>query len=490
MKKLMCSFFILLFSFSVNLLFAQNGSWKDGDPEFTKIESKSSVKIDSLIMLSPISSSVSQTPDFQFILSGYDWSWPNEILIESATDIDYREFFGSNLYLVTDASGNRVVEVDPDIPEEVWEFKGSIGTDRYLEKPVDSYSYTEIESGESVRKILITDQGRHRVIKVIQQNKAIQWQYGNETEGAGKNQLSNPADAVPIPDSGQVFICDKGNNRVILVNEADTSVVWFWEGMTANLNNPVDIELSEATNELLITDQGNHRVVKVNILTDVVTWQFGVTGVAQTGNQGLNLPSDADFLPNGNVLICDSKNNRLIEVNTYGNIIWEFHQPLENLKDADRLSEPLDEKDINKHLIVNGNLPARIGYVTTSFISQKLDIGKEVSFESLYWFAETDDPRTSVNLQLRTENTLGDLESAEWLGPTEIDTTYTRSGMAINPAHNGHRFYQFKATLYTNNPLYTPILNDVAIYYNYFDTDITGKIITESPILLSPGGRL
>jgi len=457
MKKIICSFFIFLFCFSANKLLGQNGNWKDGDPEFTKIESQSSVKIDSLIMLAPIFSSVNQTPGFQFILSGYDWSWPNEISIESATDIDYRQFLGSNLYLVTDASGNRVVEVDPDIPEQVWEFKGAIGTDRYLEKPVDSYSYTEFENGESVRKILITDQDRHRVIKVIQQNKAIQWQYGNETEGVGKNQLSNPADAVPIADSGKVFICDKGNNRVILVNEADTSVVWSWGRTTGNLNNPVDIEFNAATNELLITDQGNHRVIKVNILTDAITWQFGVTGVPQDGGSGLNLPTDADFLPNGNILICDSKNKRLIEVNTFETVTWEFHQLLENLKDADRLTNPLYDADRNKHLIIDGNLPSRIGYITTSFISQKLDIGKEVSFESLFWSAQTEDPQTSINLQLRTENTLGDLESAEWMGPADFDTTYTQSGTAIHPAHNGHRFYQFKATLNTSDPLYTPI---------------------------------
>ncbi len=480
MKKIIFSFLISLFCLSTPILLAQNGSWKDGDPEFIKIESESSVKIDSLIMLAPISASVSQTLGFQFILSGYDWSWPNDILIESATDIDYREFLGSNLYLVTDASRNRVVEVDPDIPEEVWEFKGAIGTERYLEKPVDSFSYTEFESGESVRKILITDQGRHRVIKVIHQNKAIQWQYGNETEGLGKNQLSNPTDAVPIPDSGKVFICDKGNNRVILVNEADTSVVWSWEGTSGNLNNPVDIEFNRGTNELLITDQGNHRVIKVNISTDVVTWQFGVTAAPQAGDLGLNLPSDADFLPNGNVLICDSKNNRLIEVDTNESVIWEFHQPLENLKDADRLTDPLDKKDNNKHLIVDGNLPSRIGYITTSFISQKLDIGKEVSFESLDWIAQTIDTLTSVSLQLRTENTLGDLETADWLGPTDIDTVYTQPGMVIQPVHNGHRFYQFKANLITKNPLYTPTLNDVTINYNYFDTETPGKVITET----------
>ncbi len=479
MKKII-SAIVILAVVCMTPSFAQYGFWKDGNPTFSKIESYASVKIDSLIMLSSIRNFASQDSNFKFVLSGDDWLCPDEIDIKSASDIDYRNFLGSNLYLITDAEGNRVVEIDPDIVEEVWEFKGAIGTDRYLEKPVDAVSYLESEGGESVRKILIVDQGRHRIIKVIQENKAIQWQYGNETEGIGKNQLSNPSDAVPIPDSGKVFICDKGNHRVILVQEADNSISWQWGRTIGSLNNPVDLEYDSRTKEILITDQGNHRVIKVSVVTNAITWQFGITGVASSGNDGLNLPTDADLLPGGHVLICDAGNNRLIEVDTYENIIWQFHTELKNLKDADRLINPSPVSDNNKHLIIAGNLPARIGYQTTDFISSKLDIGKDVGFDSLFWVADTAAGISSIKIQLRSANVLGELESAEWKGLNGAGSYYAKPGLPIHWSHDGNRFYQFKATLITQNPLYTPVLNDVILTYRYFDTEVAGSIITEA----------
>lgn len=462
---------LLFFFAQISQAFSQGiREWIDGVPYFTHLDSSQNVIIDSVISLTPLYGTAAQSSSFRFILTGADWFWPDNIRIVSAEDIDYRKFLGADLYLVTDGAGRRVVEVDPSIPQEVWEFQGALGTPQYLGHPVDAASYLENEGEEAVRKILITDQGRHRVIKVIQQNKAIQWQYGNEIEGKGKNQLSNPADAIPIPDSGRVFICDKGNNRVILVQQSDTSVVWFYD----ELNTPVDIEYKASTSEVLITDQSNHRVIIVNKNTKAITWQFGTNNyLPDSLNRGLNLPIDADFLPNGNILICDKGNNRIIEVNSAKQVVWEFGRRIKNLKDADRLTD-------NKHLIVTGNLPERLGYKTTDFISQAKDVGRKVNFDSLFWEADTIPGITSLKLQIRSaENNLSDLEAAPWQGPTSVDSFYVSPGTAINPFHDGHRFYQFKAKLATNNPLYTPILTNVKLSYKYYDTGKTGRIVSE-----------
>ena len=475
MKKIKPIFVFTVVFIIANLEFTQSRAqeWIDGIPDFTSLieDSSQNVQAGSLITLEPLDGSVSQDSNFQFILFGLDWSWPDDVSMISAEDIDYSNYFGTDLYLVTDAVGRRVVEINPENPlPETWSFNGILGSPGYLEKPVDSHQYYD----NNILKILITDQGRHRVIKVIRGNKAIEWQYGNETEGNGFNQLSNPADAVPIPNEGKVFICDKGNDRVILVNESDSKIIWNTRDISGfNLNKPVDIEYDSTTQDVLITDQSNHRVVKVNINNNATTWHFGVNGELGNSETHLNLPTDADLLKNGNVLICDAGNNRIIEVNETGEIVWEFSRKLEGLKDIDRL-------DDNKHLVINGNLPSRLGYTNTDFVSENIDIGMDVSFASLNWLADTSHYITSVKLQLRTENTLGDLESAPWRGPTELDSFYTRPGMVINAAHNGHRFYQIKAKLTTNNPLYTPVLNDVIINYKYFDTEKTGKIVTET----------
>ncbi len=447
-------------------------TWIDGDTAFTHVDTAKNVFLtNSTYTLYPHQGLSSQPAGFQLSLSGQDWTWPDKIRIELAEDIDSREFLGSELYLVTDAAGKKVLEINPATGSLIWEFYGeNVDDPRYLGNPVDACSYAENESGESVRKVLITDEGRHRVIKVIQATKDIQWSYGvPDVEGSSDGYLSNPADAVPMPDSGKIFICDKGNRRVILVNESTNAIEWTF---TTNLNSPVDIDYDKDSGNLLITDQANHAVFLVNVSSNTVVWHFGDVGIPDSMSAGLNFPSDADFLPNGNILICDTGNRRLIEVNMNGDVVWDFGKKFENLKDADRLLN-------NKHVIVNGNLPSRIGYTTANFVSETMDIGKEVSFLTLLWQADTMAGVTSVKLQLRTENTLGDLESAPWRGPDGTDTSYyVIPSSQINPVHNGHRFYQFKAQLITNDPMYTPFLNDVILNYFFYDVNTTGKIVS------------
>jgi hypothetical protein len=285
---------------------------------------------------------------------------------------------------------------------------------------------------------LITDQGRHRVLKVDRYRNKVLWQYGNGNPGSGNNQLRFPADAMALPDAGQVLICDQENDRVILVNEADSSIVWEY----GQLSSPVDIDYDFYTEEVLITDQGNNRVIKVQSQTDVITWEYNI---------GLNSPTDADLLANGNVLICDKNNNRLFEVNYNKLIVWQLADTLENLADADRLLD-------NMHLVISNGQPSRNGYLSREFISDPRYLGRGVDFDQLFWSANTIPGLTAIQIQLRTENTVGDLiaPTTPWRGPTEYIPFYTNTGDSINPLHNGHKIYQFKATLNTSDPLYTP----------------------------------
>lgn len=73
-----------------------------------------------------------------------------------------------------------------------------------------------------------------------------------------------------------------------------------------------------------------------------VLWQYG----------GLKGPRDADRLPNGNTLICDSRASRVIEVDRAGTVVWEYSRDLNLPVDAD-----LDENgqvliaDYNRHFV-------------------------------------------------------------------------------------------------------------------------------------------
>jgi hypothetical protein len=54
--------------------------------------------------------------------------------------------------------------------------------------------------------------------------------------------------------------------------------------------------------DVLITDQGNQRVIEVERRSKKIVWQYGITGVAGMGFDQLNNPNSAELLVNGHVL--------------------------------------------------------------------------------------------------------------------------------------------------------------------------------------------
>ena len=63
----------------------------------------------------------------------------------------------------------------------------------------------------------------------------------------------------------------------------------------------------------LITDSRNGRIIEVTPSGEVV-WSYG----------GLKVPYDADLLPDGTILISDSGRARVIIVDKGGNLLWEL----------------------------------------------------------------------------------------------------------------------------------------------------------------------
>lgn len=74
---------------------------------------------------------------------------------------------------------------------------------------------------------------------------------------------------------------------------------------------------------MMITDQANQRVIAVDRKKQII-WQYGTTGISGNGPDQLNNPNSQQFLDNGNVLIADENNNRVIEVKTDGTLVAQF----------------------------------------------------------------------------------------------------------------------------------------------------------------------
>lgn len=127
----------------------------------------------------------------------------------------------------------------------------------------------------------------------------------------------------PVYSTHGVLVSDERGNRILIIN-SDGDIVWeygkFGSLQANKLKNPKFAQFSGQN--ILITDTGNSKVIEVNNKKETV-WQFG-TGESAYSNQTLDNPSDCTKLQNGNYLITDTGNKRVIEVNPLGQIVWQY----------------------------------------------------------------------------------------------------------------------------------------------------------------------
>jgi outer membrane protein assembly factor BamB len=246
--------------------------------------------------------------------------------------------FGTNNILIADQFNNRVIEVDPNTHQIVWQF--GTGSD----KPGPD-SVVGVNDAERVGPYtLIAGTGipaaspalpgcstpatgcpDNRVM-LVNAGGSIVWQYGQAgVAGPGFNQLDTPVCASIFLGfqrrfGPHVLITDQGNQRVIVVDRS-RRIVWQYgtTGTSGNgpnqLNDPNSAQLLDNGN-ILIADEGNNRVIEV-------TPDFMIVKQLTAGGT-LNGAAFASRLPNGNTLITDANNNRVVEVDPNDAVVWEY----------------------------------------------------------------------------------------------------------------------------------------------------------------------
>jgi len=120
------------------------------------------------------------------------------------------------------------------------------------------------------------------------------------------------------PLQGALLIADRGNDRILLVNQAHR-VLWrfptLWDlhhGVHLNFND--DSFVAASNRAIVANEEEAHTVVSIDIKTHERVHLFGVPGVAGGSAGLLNTPDDAYPLPNGQVEVADAYNCRVIWV--------------------------------------------------------------------------------------------------------------------------------------------------------------------------------
>ena len=219
------------------------------------------------------------------------------------------------------SADNRVLLVDPT-GRIVWQY-GQFGQTgdgpNLLNTPVQSTFIPGFN-------VLITDQGNNRIIEV-NYNREIVWQYPG-TDANAADQLDAPNSAELLAN-GHILIADQGNSRALEVTSADQIVNTFSAGGTVNT---LAFACRLPNGDTLLTDAGNARIVEVNA-ADQVVWQYFTTNTASSDGAGAMSvaapqPTRAVRLANGDTLISDQLNNRVIRIDAAGKILADYGLPL------------------------------------------------------------------------------------------------------------------------------------------------------------------
>jgi hypothetical protein len=118
---------------------------------------------------------------------------------------------------------------------------------------------------------------------------------------------------------GKLLVADRGNNRLLLLNDTD-QVIWTYPSAYAapppgGFYFPDDAFFAKSGTEIISNQEENETIVIIAFPSGKVLWQYGHPG--QTGSTAgyLHEPDDAYLLKNGQVTVADAQNCRVLFIN-------------------------------------------------------------------------------------------------------------------------------------------------------------------------------
>ncbi len=157
-----------------------------------------------------------------------------------------------------------------------------------------------------------------------------------------------------------VLIADRGNNRLIEVTP-DKKIVWEYKFDLPKLGLGADDSFfADNGKDVVVNLEMYHVVELINYQTKQVIWTYGIPGKPGRLAGELNTPDDAYKLPNGDIIVADIKNCRVIEVNKNKQIVHQYGQTKKcQSNKIGSLNEP------------NGDTPLTNGHILISTIKDR-----------------------------------------------------------------------------------------------------------------------
>ncbi len=121
-----------------------------------------------------------------------------------------------------------------------------------------------------------------------------------------------------------LLIADRGNNRLIELNP-DKQIIWSYHFALPKPGLGADDSFFTADGKYIITNLEEYHLIQIiDLATKKVVWSYGTPGQPGHGPNQLNTPDDAYLLPNGDVVVADIKNCRIIEIAPDKHIVRQY----------------------------------------------------------------------------------------------------------------------------------------------------------------------
>jgi sugar lactone lactonase YvrE len=144
--------------------------------------------------------------------------------------------------------------------------------------------------------------------------------------GTAQGQLSAPAN-VRTDTQGNLYVADSKNNRINKYDSSGNFVAsagGFSQSGGAQLNEPWSMAVA-SDGTVFVADTWAHNIVKLDKdLKQVATWGAPCTTVPDCDGTHLFGPRDIALTPDGNLLVTDTGNERVIEYSADGQFIAQF----------------------------------------------------------------------------------------------------------------------------------------------------------------------
>jgi outer membrane protein assembly factor BamB len=181
-------------------------------------------------------------------------------------------------------------------------------------------------------KLLIADRGNNRIILLNDAGRII-WTYPSASAPAPPGGFYFPDDAFFIRHGTAIISNQEHNNTVVEIAYPSGKLLFTYGhphvagGSPGYLHNPDDAYLLRNGN-ISVADPMNCRVLVIDPTTKAVLTQIGTTGsCTHNPPSGLGSPNGDTPLANGNLLVSEINGNWIDEYTTAGRLVWDCQLP-------------------------------------------------------------------------------------------------------------------------------------------------------------------